>query len=96
MFKGGNKKSWNLPILWENCLHEFKDRMECQSHATSLINERHKLQVHLREVCTNDMENTVLYIEGFSLRKQLPSHSEALLMKCQLILITHSITPLMI
>jgi hypothetical protein len=39
----------------------LKDRIDCQFHATSLLSERLKFQVHLRVVYTNDAEEWGLF-----------------------------------
>jgi hypothetical protein len=60
-----------LPILHENChLYGYKVRMECQSCATLLHNKRLKFEVHIRVVCTADMEEQgLLVVKDFTLQE---------------------------
>jgi hypothetical protein len=57
--ESGNSRSWKLPILYENCcLYIFKDKMECQSHASL------KLMSQLFLVCTWCRGTGFLYGKG--------------------------------
>jgi hypothetical protein len=54
-----------MGIWWqtaEDMAQPFKDRMECQFHATAILSERLKFQVHLRVMCANDAGESSLFI----------------------------------